>query len=135
MGIGTAVAYDGCLRYSGITMSERRTANRRSRQYPSLPRGVMLCVQLAGIAGFTVLFSSVTNWESPDLLKFGAFLTIAIFSSGVAIDVPSVSGTFSLIFLFVLFGTLELTKPETVLLSALMALAHCYGTGRHAAPR
>jgi diguanylate cyclase (GGDEF)-like protein/putative nucleotidyltransferase with HDIG domain len=95
-------------------------------KYPSLPRGVMLCVQLAGIAGFTVLFSSVTNWESPDVLKYFAFLTVAIFSSGAVIDVPSISGPFSLTFLFVLFGTLELTKPETVLLSALMTLAHCW---------
>src|ERR1700733_7375458 len=86
----------------------------------------MLCVQVTALAGLTVLLGSLTNWESPDLLKYGAFLTVAIFSSGAVIDAPSITGPFSLTFLFVLFGTLELTKPETALLSALMTLAHCW---------
>ena len=84
----------------------------------------MLCVQVTALAGLIVLVGSLANWESPDLLKYCAFLTVAIFSSGALIDVPSVTGSFSLTFLFVLFGTLELTRPETVLLSALMTLAH-----------
>ncbi len=88
-------------------------------KYPALPRNVMLCVLTTALAGLIVLVSSLANWESPDLLKYGAFLTVAIFSSGAVIDVPSVTGSFSLTFLFVLFGTLELTKPETVLMSAL----------------
>jgi len=92
--------------------------------YPALPHRVMLCVQVTALAGLIVLVGSLANWESPDLLKYCAFLTVAIFSSGALIDVPSVTGSFSLTFLFVLFGTLELTRPETVLLSALMTLAH-----------
>jgi diguanylate cyclase (GGDEF)-like protein/putative nucleotidyltransferase with HDIG domain len=83
----------------------------------------MLCVQATALFGSIVLAGSLLNWESPDVLKYLAFLTVAIFSSGAPIDVPSVSGRFSLAFLFVLFGTLDLTRPETVLLSALMTLA------------
>jgi diguanylate cyclase (GGDEF)-like protein/putative nucleotidyltransferase with HDIG domain len=95
-------------------------------KHPALPQNVMLCVLTTALAGSIVLISSLANWESPDLLKYGAFLTVAIFSSGAVIDVPSVTGSFSLTFLFVLFGTLELTGPETVLMGTLMALGHCW---------
>jgi diguanylate cyclase (GGDEF)-like protein/putative nucleotidyltransferase with HDIG domain len=103
-------------------------------KHPALPRNVMLCVLTTALAGSIVLISSLANWESPDLLKYGAFLTVAIFSSGAMIDVPSVTGSFSLTFLFVLFGTLELTGPETVLLSALMALGHCWSQSPRVRP-
>jgi diguanylate cyclase (GGDEF)-like protein/putative nucleotidyltransferase with HDIG domain len=98
----------------------------REQKYPALSHNVMLCAQGMGVAALIVVGGSLVNWESPDLLKYAAFLTVAIFSSGAAIDVPSVTGTLSLTFLFVLFGTLELTRPETVLLSALMTLGHCW---------
>ena len=97
----------------------------REPQYPALSHSVMLCIQVTALAALVVLIGSLANWESPDLLKYGAFLTVAIFSSGALISVPSITGPFSLTFLFVLFGTLDLTRPETVLLSALMTLAHC----------
>jgi diguanylate cyclase (GGDEF)-like protein/putative nucleotidyltransferase with HDIG domain len=100
--------------------------NPREQQYPPLSQSVMRCVQVTGLAGLVVLIGSLVNWESMDLLKYGAFLTVAIFSSGALISVPSITGSFSLTFLFVLFGTLELTRSETVLLSALMTLGHCW---------
>jgi diguanylate cyclase (GGDEF)-like protein/putative nucleotidyltransferase with HDIG domain len=98
-----------------------------AEKYPALPPGALRWSQAMALLGLIVLVGSLVNWESPDFLKYGAFLTIAILSSGVPIDVPGVAGSFSLIFLFVLFGTLELTRSETVYLATLMALAQCYG--------
>ena len=97
------------------------------QEYPGFTPGVLRWVQIMAVLGLIVLGHSLANWESPDLLKYGAFLTVAILSSGVPIDVPGVAGSFSLIFLVVLFGTLELSRPETVTLAALMALAQRYG--------
>jgi len=42
------------------------------------------------------------------------------------INVPGLTGTLSLTFLFVLFGLVELTLPETVLMAAVMTLIQCY---------
>ncbi len=105
-----------------------RVAEPQSQEpkYPALPHSVMMCIQITAVTGLIVLALSLANWESPDLLKYAAFLTVAIFSSGAAINVSNAAGPFSLSFLFVLFGTLELTRPETVLLSGLMTLAHCW---------
>ncbi len=73
-----------------------------------------------------VLAWNLANWESPDLLKFGGFLMVAICSSGMRISVPGITGTLSLTFLFVLFGVVELTQAETVALAALMTVVQCY---------
>jgi diguanylate cyclase (GGDEF)-like protein/putative nucleotidyltransferase with HDIG domain len=62
------------------------------------------------------------NWESLDVLKFGGFLMIAVFSSGTRISVPGITGTLPLTFLFVLLGVIELTGQETVVLASLAAL-------------
>jgi hypothetical protein len=82
--------------------------------------GVMMALGLA------VLTLAAIRWESPDLVKYGGFLMVAVFSSGIRLKVPGVTGTLSLTFLFVLFGVIELNGPETVFMGALLALVQCY---------
>ncbi len=94
--------------------------------YPALSQGVLRYVQIMALLGGIVMGGALANWESMDFLKYGAFLTVAIFSAGVPIEVPGVAGPFSLTFLFVLFGALELTRSETVMMAALMTVAQCY---------
>jgi len=76
--------------------------------------------------GLVVLALAVTRWESPDLVKYGGFLMVAVFSAGMRLKVPGVTGTLSLTFLFVLFGVVELNGPETVVLGAVLTLVQCY---------
>jgi diguanylate cyclase (GGDEF)-like protein/putative nucleotidyltransferase with HDIG domain len=76
--------------------------------------------------GFAVLAAALMNWKSPDLLKYGGFLAIAILSSGMRISVPGVTGSLPLTFLFVLFGVVDLSASETVMLGAVMTLIQCY---------
>lgn len=90
---------------------------------PTKARSFIGLVTALGVAVFAL---SCANWESPDLLKFGGFLMVAIFSSGLRIRVPGVTGTLSLTFLFVLFGIIQLTPSETVVLGVLVTLIQCY---------
>ncbi len=76
--------------------------------------------------GLGVLVLAGANWESPDLLEYGGLLMVAIFSCGMRLSVPGVAGTLSLTFLFVLFGIIELTPAETVMMGALLTLVQCY---------
>jgi hypothetical protein len=78
------------------------------------------------VLGLVVLAQAAMNWESPDLLKFGGFLMVAVFSSGMRLNVPGVNGTLSMAFLFVLFGVIELSGPETVVIGAILTVAQCY---------
>src|ERR1700691_4890059 len=91
-----------------------------------LPPKARVFIGVVTALGIAVLALSCMNWESPDLLKYGGFLMVAIFSSGLRIRVPGVTGTLSLTFLFVLFGVIELTPSETVVLGVLVTLIQCY---------
>ncbi|HEY4360388.1 MAG TPA: HD domain-containing phosphohydrolase [Bryobacteraceae bacterium] len=94
--------------------------------HPALPQKAMLYVQATALMGFTVLILALANWESTDVLKYAGFLTIGLFSSGMKISVPGVTGTLSLTFLFVLFGIVDLTGQETIWLGAVMTVVQCY---------
>src|SRR4029079_16657962 len=65
------------------------------------------------------------HWDSPDLLKYFAFLLVAIFSVGTRITAPGATGTLPVTFLFVLLGVLDLTPSETVVLASVVAAVQC----------
>src|SRR5215469_1481003 len=94
--------------------------------YPALPQKALLYIQATTLLALTLFISSLVNWASDDLLKYSGFLVVALFSSGMKISVPGVPGTLSLSFLFVLFGVVDLTRPETVVLGAIMTLVGAY---------
>jgi diguanylate cyclase (GGDEF)-like protein/putative nucleotidyltransferase with HDIG domain len=94
--------------------------------YPALPQKALLYIQGTALFGFAILAAALMNWKSPDLFEYGGFLAIAILSSGMRISVPGVAASLPLTFLFVLFGILDLTSPETVMLGAIMTLIQCY---------
>ncbi len=91
----------------------------------ALPSRARIYITVTAAAGVAVLAMNLVNWESPDLLKFGGFLMVALCSSGMRIRVPGITGTLSLTFLFVLFGIVELTPAETMALGALATLVQC----------
>src|SRR5579862_2284435 len=80
--------------------------------------------------GFGVLAFTAMNWESPDLLRFGCFLLVALGTCGMRIAVPGLATTIPLTFLFVLFGVIKLSTAETIVLGALVTLAQCYWNQR-----
>jgi diguanylate cyclase (GGDEF)-like protein/putative nucleotidyltransferase with HDIG domain len=74
------------------------------------------------LAGTCVLIFSGIYWNSPDLIKYITFLTVAlVVSAGRAIS-PSGAISISPALILVLFGISELTMPETVTLAALVTL-------------
>ncbi len=94
-----------------------------------------LLVLLTGIMGAFVVASSLTNWESADLLKYIGYLLMAVFSSRMRIGVPGMPGTLSLNFVFVLFGLVDLSASETIVLGAAVTLVQCvWSSDRRARP-
>jgi diguanylate cyclase (GGDEF)-like protein/putative nucleotidyltransferase with HDIG domain len=85
-----------------------------------------VCVSVATLLGLAVFGESVVRWNSPDLIKYGAFLAVALFFSAIRMGVPGIRQPLSLNFLFMFFGLVELNAPETVLLAILATLVHCY---------
>lgn len=91
-----------------------------------LPVKALAFVSLVCLLGAAALVWASVNWYSPDLLKFAAILTIAVFSVGARITVPGPAGTIPLTFLFVLLGVLDLTSSETVVLAGVLTLGQCF---------
>src|SRR5580704_14916526 len=93
--------------------------------FKPLAAKVRLFVLIVGILGAFVVGSSLASWESADLLKYTGFLLMAIFSSRMRISVPRMPGTLSLNFVFVLFGLVDLSASETVVMGAIVTLVQC----------
>ncbi len=91
-----------------------------------LTLGARFLLALVSTIAAAVLANSAIFWHSPDLIKFGAFLSISIISAGARLRVPGMSEPLPLSFLFVLLGLVELTTSETVLLALGVALIQCY---------
>jgi len=86
--------------------------------------GLLLAVTVTLAAA--VLGNAAMFWRSPDLIKFAAFFAISLMTAGARVRVSGVTSPLSLSFLFVLFGLVELTPSETVLLACGVALVQCY---------
>src|SRR5262249_22621730 len=85
-------------------------------------KAFLIAISLAGIA---CLVNAAIHLDSPDVIKFAAFFTLAIVSAGVEFPAP-VAGTLPITFLFVLVGALELTPSETVILSTVTAVVQAF---------
>jgi putative nucleotidyltransferase with HDIG domain len=91
-----------------------------------LTGGARLLLAIVLMAGTAVLVQTAVFWHSPDLIKFGAFLLVSLFSTGARVRVPLASRPLPLSYLFVLLGLVELGTPETILLACALTLAECY---------
>lgn len=69
--------------------------------------------------GSAVLLLNLLRWHSQDPMRFLVYLVIACLASGMKVVLPSVNGTMSANFLFVLIGVAELSLPETLVMGCM----------------
>jgi diguanylate cyclase (GGDEF)-like protein/putative nucleotidyltransferase with HDIG domain len=93
---------------------------------PRLPNRVRFYIVFLFLVGVVALGQAAVGWNSPDVYKFAGFLAIAVLSCGVRFSVPAVASPLSLSLLFALFGVVELTASETVVLASAVALVQCF---------
>jgi diguanylate cyclase (GGDEF)-like protein/putative nucleotidyltransferase with HDIG domain len=80
---------------------------------------------LISITGALILAVSIAYWQSADPYRFGCVVLLASAAAGFKVALPEMSGTLSANFLFVLYGIVEFSFPETVLLAAFLTLTQC----------
>ncbi len=90
-----------------------------------LPQQTRFYVSVVSAFGIAVLLTGFAHWESPDFVKYGCYLVVALAASGLKITFPTMAGTLSVNFLFILFGIIELTLAETLLMGALTTVLQC----------
>jgi len=74
-------------------------------------------------AGGLVLAASLANWSSPDPLLWAIYLVLAVIASVVKLRLPGMDGTYSLGFLFLLYGVAHFSLGETLVAACAGAVA------------
>ncbi len=78
---------------------------------------------LIGLAVFTF---GLLHWQYSNPIRLLGYLLLALVASGLKVSLPGVKSTMSLICVFLMIAILELSLPETLLLSCVGTLMQCY---------
>ncbi len=96
-----------------------------SRSWSSLSIPARLFITVTVLAGLATLIYGGIHQSSKNIAEFICYLGIAILSSRMKVNLPGITGTLSVNFLFILIGVLELSFTETLILGAVSMLAQC----------
>src|SRR5437016_14641051 len=66
------------------------------------------------------------QWTEPS--RYICYLVLALLASGMKVSLPSVHGTMSVIFLFILIGVRELTLEQFLFMGVLATVIQCSWT-------
>jgi diguanylate cyclase (GGDEF)-like protein/putative nucleotidyltransferase with HDIG domain len=92
------------------------------RDLSAAPRAFIAVVVLCGIS---VLALSILPRTSDNPLKFLCYLAIALAASRLKVNLPGITGTMSVNFLFLLLGVLELSLAETMAMGCAAVVVQC----------
>jgi len=94
----------------------RKDVVNRSQNWRGLTPGAKLLISLVVAAGTGVLLYGAIHPTSKNIAQFICYLLIAILASRLKVNLPGITGTMSVNFLFILLGILELSFTETLVL-------------------
>jgi diguanylate cyclase (GGDEF)-like protein/putative nucleotidyltransferase with HDIG domain len=96
-----------------------------SRSWRALSPLAKLYMSLVVSAGLATLVYGGVHQSSKNIAEFICYLGIAVLASRLKVNLPGITGTLSVNFLFILIGVLELSFSETLILGAVSMLAQC----------
>jgi diguanylate cyclase (GGDEF)-like protein/putative nucleotidyltransferase with HDIG domain len=92
--------------------------------------GARVFIAVVVLCGISVLTYTVLHGASRDPLKFVSYLVIALVASRLKVNLPGITGTMSVNFLFLLLGVLELSFSETMALGCAAVVVQCFDRDR-----
>src|ERR1700684_2580200 len=97
------------------------------RELSAMPR---LFIAVVVGCGTAVLLYSIWHGRSDNPLKFLCYLAIALIASRLKVNLPGITGTMSVNFLFLLLGVLELSLSEAMALGCAAVVVQCFDRDR-----
>jgi diguanylate cyclase (GGDEF)-like protein/putative nucleotidyltransferase with HDIG domain len=82
-------------------------------------------IAVVTLCGSGVLTLSVMHGTSRDPMKFACYMVIALVASRLKVNLPGITGTMSVNFLFFLLGVLEFSLAETMVLACAAVVVQC----------
>src|SRR5437870_1296738 len=105
----------------------------RSQSWRDLTPGAKVFVSLVVVLGTSVLVYSAAKPSSYNISKFICYLLVAVLASKLKVNLPGITGTMSVNFLFILLGILELSFAETLVLGCAAIMVQCFYRDRPSA--
>lgn len=85
------------------------------------PLGTRIIIALAVLCGAVLPVRELARWHSDLPMRYGCCLAVAVVTAGSRVLAPAMRGSLPVSFPFVLYGILEFTLPETLLLAWVTA--------------
>jgi diguanylate cyclase (GGDEF)-like protein/putative nucleotidyltransferase with HDIG domain len=83
-------------------------------------------IAVMAVLGAGALLYGAQGWDSSDAVKFVWYLLIALLASRLRVQLPGITGTMSVNFLFILLGIVELSLGETLIIGCSATLAQSF---------
>jgi diguanylate cyclase (GGDEF)-like protein/putative nucleotidyltransferase with HDIG domain len=90
-----------------------------------MPLKAKIYITAVAATGLSLLVWQLCLWHSAYPLRYLAFLVVGIFASALRVTLPAITGTLTVNFLFILFGIVELSLPETLALACSITGVQC----------
>lgn len=75
--------------------------------------------------GGLCLWLDLIPFQTSDITRFLTYFVMAVLAAGLRVSLPTVSGTLSINFLFILIGLVHLTRSELVTMAGVSAVVQC----------
>src|SRR5579864_5049519 len=97
-----------------------------------MPKSAKLYIVGAIAIGVALFAGSLASWPPPQLLSWFLYLALAMAASLVKLRLPGMTRTYSLNFLFLLYGIARFSLPEVLIVGCAAALVQslCYAKKR-----
>src|SRR6202453_398662 len=102
----------------------------QSQSWRNLTVPAKLFIGLVVTVGTGVLLFGAIHQSSKNIAEFICYLGIAVLASRMKVNLPGITGTMSVNFLFVLLGVLELSFSEAMALGCAAVVVQCFDRDR-----
>src|ERR1700756_4378992 len=98
----------------------------QAKSWKQMTVSARLFISTVVLAGVCVLGYAVLHPSSSQPLRFVCYMLVALIASRLKVNLPGITGTMSVNFLFILLGILELSFAETLALGCVAILTQCF---------
>ena len=77
------------------------------------------------LIGVSLAATELSHWHSQNLLRFACYVALSIFASRLKAALPGITGSISVLFIFILFAIVQLSLPEALLIGCGATLVQC----------
>src|SRR6185436_18669642 len=95
-----------------------------------MPMKARVYIGTVYLAGIVISVLALSQWNPHNLTRALCFLVVSAIASALKVTLPTITGTMSVNFLFILIGIVELDFPSTLIIGCTGSLIQCLWKSR-----